>query len=58
MVMPLGAVKWKCTDCQWSKVVYQKSDVLVKSHCQKCGSEKLEMIKPNVVDRLLSLANT
>lgn len=58
MVMPLGTIKWECSDCKWTQVVNQKGDVLIKPSCPKCGSEKIEMIKPNVVDQLTSLVSS
>lgn len=56
MVMPLGTVKWKCTDCKWSKVVNQKSDVIIKPHCPKCGSDNIKLSKPSLMDQFISIA--
>lgn len=50
---------YKCNKCNWKKIVYPKSDSLISgidiySHCPKCGSKKLTVNKPTILDIIIS----
>lgn len=50
---------YKCNQCDWKKIVYPKSDSLISGvdiyHCcPECGSEKLTVNKPTILDIIIS----
>lgn len=53
MVMPLGIVKWVCSSCEWAKVSNEKSDVLMRRVCQKCGNPNLRLEKASLAEKAL-----
>lgn len=55
MVMPVGPLKFSCYACGWSKVIHQRTDVIMgPGSCPQCGC-RLSLAKAGWMDRIKSL---
>lgn len=58
MPIQTPAFKLVCPSCGWSKLLAPMGDVRllgqVPDKCPACGSEELNQVKPNVVEKMLA----
>lgn len=55
MVMPVGSMKFRCQKCSWSRVINQRSDVILGPRvCPECG-DVVQFEKASLLDKLMSL---